>query len=53
MLDRTRAMPRKFRRIKGDRLAALLANGPEPPATMARMSASRSPDVNETTPAPG
>jgi hypothetical protein len=23
-------MPRKFRRIKGDRLAALLANGPEP-----------------------
>ena len=28
ILDRTRAMPRKFRRIKGDRLAALLANGP-------------------------
>ena len=30
VLDRTRGMPRKFRRIKGDRLAALLANGPEP-----------------------
>jgi proteasome alpha subunit len=30
VLDRNRAMPRKFRRIKGDRLAALLANGPEP-----------------------
>ena len=29
ILDRTRAMPRKFRRIKGDRLAALLADGPE------------------------
>jgi proteasome alpha subunit len=29
VLDRTRAMPRKFRRIKGDRLAALLADGPE------------------------
>jgi proteasome alpha subunit len=28
VLDRTRAMPRKFRRIKGDRLAALLADGP-------------------------
>ena len=27
VLDRTRAMPRKFRRIKGDRLAALLADG--------------------------
>jgi proteasome alpha subunit len=27
ILDRTRAMPRKFRRIKGDRLAALLADG--------------------------
>jgi proteasome alpha subunit len=31
VLDRTRAMPRKFRRIKGDRLASLLADGPEPP----------------------
>src|SRR4029450_10927759 len=31
VLDRNRAMPRKFRRIKGDRLASLLANGPEPP----------------------
>ena len=30
VLDRNRAMPRKFRRIKGDRLAALLADGPEP-----------------------
>jgi proteasome alpha subunit len=30
VLDRTRAMPRKFRRIKGDRLAALLADGSEP-----------------------
>ena len=29
VLDRNRAMPRKFRRIKGDRLAALLADGPE------------------------
>jgi proteasome alpha subunit len=29
VLDRTRAMPRKFRRIKGDRLAALLADGPD------------------------
>jgi proteasome alpha subunit len=29
ILDRNRAMPRKFRRIKGDRLAALLADGPE------------------------
>ncbi len=28
VLDRTRAMPRKFRRIRGDRLAALLADGP-------------------------
>jgi proteasome alpha subunit len=27
ILDRTRVMPRKFRRIKGDRLAALLADG--------------------------
>ena len=27
ILDRTRALPRKFRRIKGDRLAALLADG--------------------------
>jgi proteasome alpha subunit len=27
VLDRTRAMPRKFRRIKGDRLAALLGDG--------------------------
>jgi proteasome alpha subunit len=27
ILDRTRAMPRKFRRIKGDRLATLLADG--------------------------
>jgi hypothetical protein len=24
-------MPRKFRRIKGDRLASLLADGPQPP----------------------
>jgi proteasome alpha subunit len=31
VLDRTRAMLRKFRRIKGDRLAALLADGPEAP----------------------
>jgi proteasome alpha subunit len=31
VLDRTRAMPRKFRRIKGDRLAALLADGSQPP----------------------
>jgi proteasome alpha subunit len=30
VLDRTRAMPRKFRRIKGDRLAALLADGSQP-----------------------
>jgi proteasome alpha subunit len=30
VLDRNRAMPRKFRRIKGDRLASLLADGPEP-----------------------
>jgi proteasome alpha subunit len=30
VLDRTRAMPRKFRRIKGGRLAALLADGSEP-----------------------
>ena len=29
VLDRTRAMPRKFRRIKGGRLAALLADGSE------------------------
>jgi proteasome alpha subunit len=29
VLDRNRAMPRKFRRIKADRLAALLADGPE------------------------
>ena len=29
VLDRNRAMPRKFRRIKGDRLAVLLADGPE------------------------
>jgi proteasome alpha subunit len=29
VLDRNRAMPRKFRRIKGDRLAALLADGSE------------------------
>ena len=29
VLDRNRAMPRKFRRIKGDRLAALLADGPD------------------------
>ena len=28
VLDRTRAMPRKFRRIKGDRLAALLGDEP-------------------------
>jgi proteasome alpha subunit len=28
VLDRNRAMPRKFRRVKGDRLAALLADGP-------------------------
>ena len=27
LLDRNRAMPRKFRRIKGDRLAALLDDG--------------------------
>jgi proteasome alpha subunit len=30
VLDRNRAMPRKFRRIKGDRLAVLLADEPEP-----------------------
>ncbi|MFL6044871.1 MAG: proteasome subunit alpha [Propionibacteriaceae bacterium] len=30
VLDRTRAMPRKFRRIKGGRLAALLADGSQP-----------------------
>ena len=30
ILDRTRALPRKFRRIKGDRLAALLADGSGP-----------------------
>jgi proteasome alpha subunit len=29
VLDRNRAMPRKFRRIKGDRLADLLADGSE------------------------
>jgi proteasome alpha subunit len=29
VLDRTRAMPRKFRRIKGGRLASLLADGSE------------------------
>jgi proteasome alpha subunit len=27
ILDRTRALPRKFRRIRGDRLAALLVEG--------------------------
>ena len=35
ILDRNRAMPRKFRRIKGDRLAALLADGPEPASMVA------------------
>ena len=35
ILDRASAMPRKFRRIKGDRLAALLANGPEPASMVA------------------
>jgi proteasome alpha subunit len=30
VLDRNRVMPRKFRRIKGDRLAALLADEPQP-----------------------
>jgi proteasome alpha subunit len=35
ILDRSRAMPRKFRRIKGDRLAALLTDGPEPASTVA------------------
>jgi proteasome alpha subunit len=35
ILDRGRAMPRKFRRIKGDRLAALLADGQEPASTVA------------------
>jgi proteasome alpha subunit len=30
ILDRTRALPRKFRRIGGDRLAALLADAQEP-----------------------
>ena len=30
ILDRTRALPRKFRRISGDRLAALLADAVEP-----------------------
>ena len=41
ILDRTRALPRKFRRIQGDRLAALLSDdvpppdpGPEPPAQL-------------------
>ena len=31
ILDRTRALPRKFRRIRGDRLAALLADDVPPP----------------------
>ncbi len=31
ILDRTRSQPRKFRRIRGERLAALLATDPPPP----------------------
>ncbi len=33
VLDRTRALPRKFRRIAGDRLAGLLGRGAAEPAT--------------------
>jgi proteasome alpha subunit len=44
ILDRNRAMPRKFRRIKGDRLAALLANGPEPADTAADATADTAAD---------
>jgi proteasome alpha subunit len=44
ILDRNRAMPRKFRRIKGDRLAALLADGPEPADTAADATADTAAD---------
>ena len=33
ILDRTRALPRKFRRITGERLAALLSDDVEPDDT--------------------
>src|SRR5215210_443923 len=50
ILDRTRALPRKFRRITGDRLAALLADEIEPddPGTVAPAELRREPPVPET-----
>jgi proteasome alpha subunit len=50
ILDRTRALPRKFRRITGDRLAALLADEIEPddPGTVAPDQLAPEPAVPET-----
>jgi proteasome alpha subunit len=50
ILDRSRALPRKFRRITGDRLAALLADEIEPddPGTVAPAQLPPEPSVPET-----
>jgi len=50
ILDRTRALPRKFRRITGERLAALLADEIEPddPGTVAPPQPAPEPTVPET-----
>ncbi len=50
ILDRTRALPRKFRRITGDRLAALLADEIEPddPGTVPPAQLPPEPSVPET-----
>ena len=50
ILDRSRALPRKFRRITGDRLAALLADEIEPddPGTVAPPQVPPQPTVPET-----
>jgi proteasome alpha subunit len=55
ILDRTRALPRKFRRIKGDRLAALLADGSGPAGdpSAARPTPSSVNDVEEPPKKPG
>ena len=51
VLDRTRLLPRKFRRITGARLAALLADAVEPadPGTEAPIQVPAEPSVPETT----
>ena len=51
VLDRTRLLPRKFRRITGSRLAALLTDEVEPadPGTEAPIQVPAEPSVPETT----